>query len=104
MQTHLEADAAPLPTDGSVVPVRVEIFPFAHAFRAGSSLRVTIDAPGNSRPVWQFDTISAGEQVTVHETDEYPSAIVLNVVPGIDVPAAYPPCGSLRGQPCRPAP
>ena len=68
-----------------------------------AQLRVTIDAPGNSRPVWQFDTISAGEQVTVHQTDEYPSAVVLDVVPGVDVPDAYPPCGALRGQPCRPA-
>ena len=47
VHTQTEADAEPLPTDGSVVPVRVEIFPFAHPFRAGSSLRVTIDAPGN---------------------------------------------------------
>ncbi len=103
VHTNAETDSAPLPTDGSVVPARVEIFPFAHAFRAGSSLRVTIDAPGNARPVWAFQTISNGEQVTVHETDEFPSAIALNVVPGIDIPDPYPPCGSLRGQPCRPA-
>jgi predicted acyl esterase len=102
--TQTEADAAPLPTDGSVVPVRVEIFPFAHAFRAGSSLRVTIDAPGNARPVWAFESISAGEQVTVHSTAEFPSAVVLDVIPGVEVPPGYPACGSLRGQPCRAAP
>jgi predicted acyl esterase len=102
--TQEEADAAPLPTDGTVVPVRVEIFPFAHAFRAGSALRLTIDAPGNARPVWAFDTISAGEQVTVYSSAEYPSAVVLDVIPGVQVPAGYPACGALRGQPCRPAP
>jgi predicted acyl esterase len=104
VHTQLEADAASLPTDGSVVPVRVQIFPFAHAFRAGSSLRVTIDAPGNARPVWAFESVSAGEQVTVHTTPEFPSAVVLDVIPGVEVPAGYPACGSLRGQPCRPAP
>lgn len=100
--TQLEADAEPLPTDGTAVPVRVEIFPFAHAFRAGSQLQVTIDAPGNARPVWVFETIGAGEQVTVLQSDEHPSAIVLDVLPDQAVPAGAPACGSLRGQPCRP--
>jgi hypothetical protein len=104
VHTLLEADAEPLPSDGSPTPVRVEIFPFAHAFRAGSSLRLTIDAPGNSRPVWQFRTVSAGEQVTVYHSAAYPSTLHLAVVPGVTVPAGYPACGSLRGQPCRPAP
>jgi hypothetical protein len=31
-----------------------------------------------------------------------PSSIVLPVVPGVAVPKALPPCGSLRNQPCRP--
>lgn len=102
VHTHLQADAALLPAD-ELTPVRVEIFPFAHPLRAGSRLRVTIDAPGNNRGVWEFETISAGETVTVGHGADAPSRIVLSVVPGISVPPGVPACGALRGQPCRPA-
>ena len=102
VQTHLEADAAPLP-DGELAPVRVELFPFAHPFRAGSRLRITIDAPGGNRAVWAFDTISDGETVTVGHGADTPSKVVLAVIPGVDVPDTAPAgCGALRGQPCRP--
>lgn len=97
VHTHLEAEAEPLPV-GTPELVRVELFPFAQAFRAGSRIRLTVDAPGGNRPVWEFDTISDGETVTISA-----GSLVLPVVPGIDVPAAYPTCGALRGQPCRPA-
>ncbi|MEO6570936.1 MAG: CocE/NonD family hydrolase, partial [Ilumatobacteraceae bacterium] len=100
VQTHLEADAAPLP-DGVFELARVEMFPVAHVFRAGSRLRVTVDAPGGNRPVWAFDTIAGGEQVTIGQGGRTPSRLVLPVVSGIDVPAALPDCGALRGQPCR---
>ena len=95
VHTHLEADAAPLP-DGTPELVRVELFPFAHAFRAGSRIRLAVDAPGGNRPVWEFETISDGETVTIAS-----GTLVLPVVPGIAVPAGYPACGALRGQPCR---
>jgi predicted acyl esterase len=99
--TNLEADAADLPA-GEFTPVRVELFPFAHPFRAGSRLRLTIDAPGNSRAVWEFRTVDNGEKVTIAHDAEHPSNLVLPVIPGIDVPKPAPPaCGSLRGEPCR---
>jgi predicted acyl esterase len=88
---------------GEWTAVRVELLPVAHAFRAGSQLRVTIDAPGNSRADWIFDTISSGETVDVAFGGDRPSRIVLPVVPGIGVPQPYPTC-TLRGQPCRAAP
>jgi hypothetical protein len=102
-QTHLEADAAPLPR-GEFTEVRVALFPVAHLFRAGSRLRLTIDAPGNNRPVWEFESVSAGETVTVGHDPARPSRLVLSVVPnnaGADIPAAPPACGALRAQPCR---
>jgi len=83
------------------VPVRIELFPFAYAFRADSQIRITVDAPGNSRPVWAFDSISDGETVTIAHGAEYPSRIVLAVIPGMAVDGEAPACGSLRGQPCR---
>lgn len=98
--THRAGDAAPLPDTG-FEPVRVEVHPVAHAFRAGSRIRLTVDSPGGNRPVWRFETISNGEQVTIAHDESFPSALVLPVVPGIEVPAEYPDCDSLRGQPCR---
>ncbi len=101
VQTFLEVDAAPLP-EGEFTPVRIALFPVAHAFRAGSRLRLTIDAPGNNRPVWVFESISAGEQVTVGFDADRPSRLVLPVVAGATVPQPAPPaCGALRAQPCR---
>ncbi len=102
IHTYLEDDAEPLPPD-EWTAVRVELLPVAHAFRAGSQVRVTIDAPGNSRAEWTFDTISTGETVDVAFGGDQPSRIVLPVVPGITVPQPYPTC-TLRGQPCRQAP
>lgn len=100
-QTHLASDAAPLPA-GEFVKARVEIFPFAHPFRAGSRLRVTVDAPGGAKPLWAFDrTVSDGERVWVASDQSQRSKLVLSVVPGVQVPRKAPDCASLRSQPCR---
>jgi hypothetical protein len=76
----------------------------AHVFRAGTRLRLTIDAPGNNRPVWEFASISAGETVTVGHDTARPSQLVVSVVPAVDgaaISATPPACGALRAQPCR---
>jgi predicted acyl esterase len=102
VHTDLEADAAPLPA-GELTPVRVELFPSAHAFRAGSRIRLTVHAPGGNRPTWAFaTTISKGEQDDIAHDVDHPSRLVLPVVSGVAVPATAPACGALRGQPCRP--
>ena len=82
---------------------RVEVFPFAHVFRAGSRIRVIIDAPGGSRPAWSFDDLPAqGHEVnTIGRGGAFASRIVLPVVSGVDVAPGLPACPSLRGQPCR---
>jgi predicted acyl esterase len=103
VHTHREADAAPLP-DGAFELVRVEVMPFAHVFRAGSRIRLAVDAPGGNRAVWVFETIAGGEQVTIAHDAAHPSRLVLPVVPGAAAPSALPACDVLRGQPCRPAP
>jgi hypothetical protein len=84
--------------------VRVEVFPFAHVFRAGSRIRVIIDAPGGSRPAWSFDDLPAqGHEInTVGFGGAFASRIVLPVVSGVDVAPGLPACPGLRGQPCRP--
>jgi predicted acyl esterase len=101
VHTHAEADARPLDPE-TLELVRVEVFPFAHVFRAGSQIRVSIDAPGGNRARWEFETIANGEQVTIGIGGDTPSRIVLPTLRTLEVPAEYPACDSLRGQPCRP--
>lgn len=104
--THLAEDAAPLPA-GEASLLRVEIFPFAHVFRAGSRLHINVEAPGGTRPRWRFRSLASSEDVevtnTVHRSAAFPSKVVLPVIPGVEVPAALPSCPGLRGQPCREA-
>jgi uncharacterized protein len=102
VQTHAEPDAAPLPR-GRFTLVRVPIYPFAHAFRAGSRIRVVVQPPGGNRPAWAFAATTYDHPVTVEvaHSSARPSRIVLPVVPGIAVPTPLPACGTLRGQPCR---
>ena len=56
VQTHFEADAAPLPSDEAVA-IRVDIYPFAHPFRAG--FRRTCD---RRRPGWQPTDLAMGHR------------------------------------------
>ena len=102
MPLHTEAAAEPLP-DGEFVEVSVDIFPFAHLFRAGSRLRLSIDSPGGNRARWAFDTVdAASESNLIADSADYPSSLTLAVVDGVQVPRALPACGTLRAQPCRP--
>ena len=93
---------AALPAEQFVL-ARVELFPFAHAFRAGSRIRISVEAPGGDRPLWKFEALPAEGEVIVDvaRSAAYPSRVVLPVVPGVDVPTTLPPCPSLRGEPCR---
>lgn len=97
-----EEDVQPVPSDQFVL-ARVELFPFGHAFRAGSRVRISVEAPGGDRPLWQFDSPAVDGEVTVSvaHSAAFPSRVVLPVVPDVDVPTALPPCPSLRGEPCR---
>jgi len=75
----------------------------AHAFRAGSRIRISIEAPGGDRTRWAFDTAAThgGVLDEVSRTHAQPSRVVLSVIPGVAPPAGLPPCPGLRGQPCR---
>jgi hypothetical protein len=90
--------------NGTYALARVEVFPFAHVFRAGSRIRVIVDAPGGSRPAWSFNDLPAqGHQInTVGFGGAFASRIVLPVVSGVSVASGLPACPGLRGQPCRP--
>ena len=111
--THQAGDAEPIP-GGSFTPVRIELFPFAHVIRAGSQLRLNIEAPGGNQPFWMFDSLEGTAVNEVGHSTGRPSRIVLPRVPTAQspaVPAALPACSlgdvttqavSLRNQPCRP--
>ncbi|MGO9457298.1 MAG: CocE/NonD family hydrolase [Acidimicrobiales bacterium] len=100
--TFLASTASPLPKDKFTL-VRVPIDPIGFAFRAGSRIRITVEAPGGTRPEWAFDTLHTGGDVTdtVQLGGSQPSTVVLSVVPGITPPDPQPACPSLRGEPCR---
>jgi predicted acyl esterase len=100
-------------TPGEFVNVQVPLFAVAHPFRPGSRLRVQINTPGGDAPLWSFESDSYG--ATTHDVARggaMASRLVLPVLPSSNplrrLPAAFdeqserPPCGSLRGQPCRP--
>ena len=96
-------DMRPLEPD-HFTKARIAIFPFAHQFRSGSRIRLTIQAPGGDRPEWKFATPATGGQVVnrVRLDDRHPSRLVLPLVPdGPDLGPDAAPCPSIRAQPCR---
>lgn len=99
----LQQDAwEPLPIN-QWVPVRVGTAGFAHAMRAGSRVRVSVDTPGGVRADWRFALKTFPEMVRygIGHDSAHPSKVVLPRLSGVVVPTAAPPCPSLRGQPCR---
>lgn len=100
--THLKRDAAPLPK-GRYTLVRVPVYPTAHAFRAGSKIRVTVQATGGDRPRWDFDTIDSGNtRNTIALGGARASKLVLPVLAGAGAQGTpLPAATALRGQPSR---
>jgi hypothetical protein len=90
---------------GVWTPVRVDVYPFAHAVRAGSRIRMEISTPGANKGRWQFDVLGLplgfGAANAVSHSAAYPSSLVLPAIPDAEVPTPLPPCPSLRSQPCR---
>jgi predicted acyl esterase len=91
---------------GKTVEARVDIPGFAHAFRAGSRIRLSIATPGRNHATWEFEPPDYGGDVPaidVHRDRRQASALVLSVIDGVRVPDAAPaPCPGLRGMACRP--
>lgn len=98
------ADAAAMPS-GQFVKVVIPLYYEGHVYRAGSRIRVTISAPNGTQPVWSFSQTEPSKgtsTVSVLLSASMSSALVLPVVPGVNVPTGLPPCPSLRNEPCRP--
>jgi uncharacterized protein len=103
VQLGYEADHAPL-VPGEWTQVRIQIPAFAHAFRAGSSIRVEINTPGGDTAQWEFELDGPGAEAThvINTGLDRPSSINLPVIPGWVAQTDLPGC-TLRGMPCRTA-
>jgi uncharacterized protein len=112
-------------TPGVARNLEVPIFPYAHIFRAGSKVRVTVDAPGGTRVLWKFDSRPDAATHTIHTSSTKASSITLPKVTTVlkdtytsgRAPAVanrwvsqswtsaklstLPKCSILRAQPCR---
>jgi putative CocE/NonD family hydrolase len=99
-QTHQQSDLQLL-TPLTPVLARVEVLPFDHVFRAGSSLRMIVDTPSQTGG-WNFlIRPTAGQNTILHDRD-HPSRLVLGILPGARAKAPLPACNTLLNQPCRP--
>jgi hypothetical protein len=96
------AGVRPLPA-GRFVKVVIPLYYEGHAYRAGSRIRVTIAAPNGTQPIWSFSQAQPKRNATVliAHSATLRSSVVLPVVPGVAVPTGFPPCPSLRNEPCR---
>jgi putative CocE/NonD family hydrolase len=99
-QTHLRRDSQPVPA-GKPTRMRLEVFPFAHAFRAGSRLRLYVEAPTGHTGFWAFAPTGGPGQITVLHDARHPSRLVLGRLRGETARAPLPACDTLRNQPCR---
>lgn len=101
--TYAKESVEPL-LPGEFVEVKVPIQPFAHAFRAGTRLRLVIDTPGRDHGYWQFENpLYSGPVIhRIARTPVMASYVKLPVRTDIDIPEPAPPCYSLRGIVCRP--
>ena len=101
--TFLKRDVRPMPSD-RFTKVVVPLYYSAHAWRAGSQVRVTVSAPGGEQPIWSFAEArprKGTSAVDVLSSKKRSSRLILPVVPGVSIDSEAPPCPSLRNQPCR---
>jgi putative CocE/NonD family hydrolase len=99
-QTHARADLADL-VPGRPTLMRIEVLPFAHAFRKGSRLRVWLDAPTGQTGLAGFAFLTDAATNTVLHDAAHPSRLVVGVLPGQVARAPLPTCDTLVNQPCR---
>jgi putative CocE/NonD family hydrolase len=102
-QTNTRQDARQL-VPGQPTFMRMEVFPFAQAFRAGSRIRIYIEAPTGHTGFFAFaPTPTPGVNTVLHDR-AHRSRLVLGVLEGQVAHAPLPACDTLRNQPCRPDP
>jgi hypothetical protein len=99
-QSHRVGDSTPI-VPGQPTKARVEIFPFGHTFRQGSTLRISVEAPHAVPDLWGFAALPTPATNTIFTSALFPSSLALPLIEGASAGAPLPPC-TLRNQPCRP--
>jgi len=99
-QLHTEDSVEMLVPDEATL-MRLEIFPFAHRFRAGSALRLIIDGPVATTGDWGAFLNPTPSMNTVLHDREHPTKLVIGVMNDDQPRPAAAPCGELANQPCR---
>jgi len=82
----------------------VELFPFEHVFRKGSSIQVTIDSamgPAESTGLWGLTGLAGRFTDTIYASPVRQSQVVLGLIPRATAKAPLPACGTIAGEPCR---
>jgi hypothetical protein len=101
LPVHQETLAALAPLrPGKLVRARVEIPSFTHTFRAGTALRIWLDAPSGTGD-WNFLSSDLGEVDTISLDRSHDSALVVGALSGHQAPGREPACDLLVGEPCR---
>jgi hypothetical protein len=101
LPVHQDSLAALQPlTPGKLVRARVEIPSFTHTFRAGTAIRIWLDAPSGTGD-WSFLSNDVGEVDTISLDPSHDSALVVGALSGHRAPGREPACDLLVGEPCR---
>lgn len=97
---YLEADAQPLVPD---VPTyaRIPIYPFEHVFRAGSSIRISVEAPVGTTGTFGFLFNPTPATNSVWHNRNHVSEWVFDTLPVKSAVPALPACGTVLEEPCR---
>ena len=98
--TDQQADTVSL-QPGTPTYLRVQLWPFDYVFRAGSSLRLWIDAPTGETGGWSLQFTPTPAMNGIYSDAAHPSALVLGRASGGDPAPPLPPCDTLLNQPCR---
>ena len=99
--TDLASDAQPL-VAGQPTYARVELMPFDHVFRAGSAIRLYIQAPTGTTSGDVFNYLTTPALNTVYHDATHPSELVLGIVPPGTGDGPDPSCTAIiMSEPCR---
>ncbi|MHB8606495.1 MAG: CocE/NonD family hydrolase [Thermoplasmatota archaeon] len=94
-------DRVDMLTPGTPDAMSVEIFPFGHAFRAGSRLRLDVETPYIIPQLWGFQITPTPATNLIYHDATHPSTLILPVLAGMRAGGPEPACGSLVREPCR---
>jgi uncharacterized protein len=103
--TELASDVQPMPAN-EFVEVPIPLYFEGHAYRAGSRIKLTIQAVNGTQPIWSFfhpqPALGSTAAESIAFSPTMPSSLVLPVVPGTTVDSTEPvACPELRNEPCR---